>query len=145
MRRSALVMAAIMVLGTVAFAAPALADGQRPDVAGRGYLAAGGRGTVHLDMGGKLTLSIRGDVRIVDVAGDAQIFIEGTETTGDSTTVVLENFEGTVKVRGSHFHVAAKGRMRFLARGRGHAHLDGYGWFMTGTKHGRWHGRVAFS
>ncbi len=114
---------------------------------GKGKLVAAGHGTAVLDMGGTLYLRIRGNVAITDLAGNARIAIDdGPESdvadraVDGGTTVVLQNFSGTVKVRGRHFRVRAEGTMFFVAKGQGRAFLHGRGWWRTRTNRGTWSG-----
>lgn len=132
-RTMVVVLIALTAVGTSGTAALA-AEGET-DLAGRGWLACKGRGTAELDMGGTLWLQINGSVAIKDLAGDAHVRVNdrADDTRSASTEIVLDDFEGGIKVTGSRFTVAAKGTMRFLAVGHGFAHLDGSG----ACKHGR--------
>lgn len=142
----ALVTALLMVSG---LAVAQEADTQHDGVVlhGQGKLWARGKGTAVLNMGGTLRMHIRGNVVITDIAGDATIVINGGEAAPPAdlaedggTTVVLENFTGNLFVKGSHFRVRARGRMVFVARGKGIAFLHGRGVWRTLHNRGRWSG-----
>jgi hypothetical protein len=141
-----MVVLLVATLAVLAGGAVALAAEGETDIAGRGWLACRGRGVAELDMGGTLRLQINGDVTIEDVAGDARVFINDREDddTARTTDIVLTDFEGGIKVTGSHFVVVAKGTMRFGAVGHGFAHLDGKGVCKYGPYRAwfRWTSRV---
>lgn len=122
-------LAALFVglLGATAFAGEA-------DVAGRGWLAARGTGTMTVDMGGTLRMEVAGDVEIRDVGGDMKVWIDGTTARSAGTSIELNDFRGRLVVEGSHFVVRAEGKGRFVARGHGFAHLEGHGVYKT--RHG---------
>ncbi len=144
----------ILALSASLLMVASLASAQETDAAldgvvlqGKGKLVAAGHGTAVLDMGGTLHLRISGNVTITDLAGNARIAIDdGLESdvadraSDRGTTVVLENFTGTVKVRGRHFRVRAEGRMFLVAEGKGRAFLHGRGWWRTRTNRGTWSG-----
>lgn len=148
-RTIALATALVLVTGLMA---TGVAVAQEPEtdangtiLHGRGALWAKGRGVAILDMGGTLRMHIRGNVVINDLAGDATIVIEESGDAAESdraadggTKVVLENFSGSVVVRGSHFRVRARGRMVFLAKGQGTAFLAGRGVWRTPHNYGVW-------
>ena len=131
-------LAAVFVglLGATAFAGEA-------DVSGQGRLAARGKGSVTVDMGGTFRMEVAGDVEIRDLAGDMTVRIDGAATRSTGTTIELEDFRGRLIVEGSHFVVHATGKGRFVAHGHGFAHLEGRGVYKTrdGELH-RWNGDV---
>lgn len=139
-----LMVTSLMAVG-VAAAQEADTEANGTILHGRGALWAKGRGVAILDMGGSLRMHIRGNVVINDLAGDATILIdpagdapETDRATDGGTKVVLENFNGKIVVRGSHFRVRARGRMVFLAKGKGTAFLAGRGVWRTRHNHGVW-------
>ncbi len=114
---------------------------------GKGVLYAKGHGTAILNMGGLLQMRVRGDVTITDLAGNAVIRIDDGPESGladrasdGGTTVVLENFSGSITVRGTRFRVKAVGTMAYRAKGKGTAFLHGHGWWRTRTHRGSWSG-----
>ncbi len=139
----ALVLGALMV-ASVAVAQEAGTEADGTVLRGQGVLAARGTGTAILNMGGELRMAIRGNVTITDLAGDATIVINDgpenglEEAGGDGTTIVLDDFSGTIFVRGRRFRVAARGSMHFVARGHGTAFLQGHGVWRTRRNHGTW-------
>ncbi len=145
-------MALLMVAG-LAYAQEATTDAAEPAdsteangtvLHGRGKLWAKGTGTALMEVHGKVRMRIKGDVVIEDIAGDATIRIADgpwrtfAEEAGDSTTIVLENFNGAVYVRGSHFKLDAHGRMAFVAKGKGRVYLEGDGVWRTRRNRGVW-------
>lgn len=147
----ALAVSLLMVAG-VAVAQEADTEANGTVLHGKGTLVAKGNGTAILDMGGTLRMRVRGDVTITDLAGNATIVVnDGPDAPlsdrahDGGTTVVLENFSGSIAVRGSHFRVRAHGAMEFAARGKGTAFLAGHGWWKTRNNRGTWSNlRVAF-
>jgi len=125
-------------------AAMAQTDESASDVtlAGRGWLKARGTGTAHIEMGGFLRLRLEGDVTIVDHAGDLRVTVRGQSEDARraqadaSGRVVLLDFDGVVKLKGSHFEIDADGSMVIKAKGHGVAELDGDGVFRT--RRGPW-------
>lgn len=112
---------------------------------GSGVLHAKGSGTAILDMGGELRMGARGNVTITDFAGDATIEIDDgpepgpqSEAAGGGTSIVLDDFSGTILVRGRHFRVRVDGAAEFVARGHGTAFLQGRGVWRTRRNHGTW-------
>ncbi len=124
------------IFGATAFAGEA-------DVAGEGWLAARGKGSVTVDMGGTMRMRIDGDVVIRDVAGDMSVEIDGAAPPARGTVIRLEDFDGKVVVTGTHFVLRAEGTGAFVAKGHGFASLDGRGVYKTrdGAIH-PWGGRV---
>ncbi len=135
----------LLMVASVAAAQEADTEANGTVLHGKGKLVAAGHGTAILNMGGTLSMRVRGNVTITDLAGDARIVI-GTSpeaplsdrATDGGTTVVLENFNGTIRVRGRHFRVRAVGTMSFVAKGKGTAFLHGRGWWRTRTNRGTW-------
>ena len=128
-----LVTGLILSISAVAYAA----DGETT-ITGRGWLYARGTGEVSLDMKGTLRMQVDGDVSINDLAGDMTFEIEsGNAALAVGPEIELEDFHGTIIVRGSHYVVEAEGSMRFLAHGAGVAHLEGNG--IWKTRHGGVH------
>ncbi len=119
-------LAAVFVglLGATAFAG-------ETDVAGEGWLAARGKGTMSVDMGGTLRMEVAGNVEIRDLAGDMTVRIDGADARSAGTSIDLTDFRGRIVVEGSHFVVHARGRGRFVAHGHGFAHLEGRGVYKT--------------
>ncbi|MGI9600705.1 MAG: hypothetical protein ACR2QE_02390 [Acidimicrobiales bacterium] len=136
-----LVMATLLVVPTTV---SAQTDDTSADatVAGRGWLKARGTGTAEVEMAGFMRLRIDGDVTIVDHAGDlrATVRADGADPrrqqVGESGDIVLTDFEGVVKLKGSHFEVVADGAMVIKAKGKGVATLTGDGVFRT--RRGPW-------
>lgn len=121
------VLAAIAVaaLAPVASAAE-VDDGHRVTLEGRGALWAAGFGRVEVSGAGTVRLAVKGDVSIVDHAGDARIRVAGLPP-ADDTALTLEDFRGVVRITGSDFTVVAEGRILLRAAGRGTALLEGTG------------------
>lgn len=142
--RRTIVVMLVAMLAVMASGAVALAAEGELDIAGRGWLACRGRGVAVLDLGGTLRMQIIGDVTIRDLSDDARVFINDREDVTRTTEVVLTDFEGGIKVTGSHFVVVAKGLMRFVAVGHGFAELEGKGVCKYGTYRNwfRWNSRV---
>jgi len=110
---------------------------------GAGKLVAHGWGHIALTGSGWAKLRMHGDVTIT-VGDDTTVNIRpfGTasadETTG-GTTIELQDFAGVIVVRGSHFHISARGRFRSIkAAGNGVAFLQGRGWYRAGGYFGTW-------
>jgi hypothetical protein len=143
MTRRTIILLAVLslaVLGTIpaAFAAEGAAD-----VGGTGNLWARGTGLANIRGGGTVRMDIEGDVRIVDNAGDARVWISGRsggegEPVAESSEYVLDGFHGHIRVTGSDIEIAADGRMRFQARGTGTVLLRGSGVYRTWSGVGRW-------
>lgn len=129
-------LAAVMVLG-VAVAAAAQEDGSgSADVAGRGWLAAKGTGNATLDMGGWIKVRMDGDVAITNLGDDFEVRLRAhdsdeavTESVGPD--VELNDYEGWVAVRGTHFLIEMEGDIAFRAHGHGVAYLEGTGIYKT--------------
>ncbi len=51
---------------------------------------------------------------------------------------MLDDFTGTIFVRGRKFRVRVDGATEFVARGRGTAFLQGHGVWRTRRNHGTW-------
>jgi len=135
----------VLALGAVALmAVTPIASAQEtdasPDVAGKGWLKARGTGNATIDMAGQIVVYIDGDVAITSL-GDrfrvklrtdrAQDYI--TESVGPD--VLLEDFTGWLVVRGNHFVIEMEGSMKFKARGKGAAYLEGKGIYKTRRGH----------
>jgi len=133
-----LFVAVLMVTLGGLFALPAVASAQvdDPTVEGRGWLYAKGTGSVEIDMGGVIRMAIDGDLIVTDHAGDMQVDIDGgaqrfAEPEGGGTDVILNDFSGTVRVKGSNFSVSFDGDIKLQAHGHGQAWLDGQGIYKT--------------
>ncbi len=140
----ALVLSALLVAG-VAVAQDVDAEATGTVLHGSGFLYARGNGTAILNMGGELRMGARGDVTIIDFAGDATIVInDGPERSAaeasedGGTTIVLDNFSGAILVRGRRFRVRVDGATEFVARGHGTAFLEGRGVWRTRRNRGTW-------
>lgn len=129
---AALAMAAIAIVPATASAEPAPDD---PTVEGRGALRARGTGTADLHMAGRLVANVNGDVSIVDHAGDLRLRLGSGDAANrvddGQPTYDFENFDGRLVARGSDFSIVIDGEIRFRARGRGEAFLDGEGVYKT--------------
>lgn len=128
---------------------PAPASPDDPTVAGRGWLAAMGTGDVEIDMGGHVRAWAEGDVTLTDHAGDMRFVVRGAEeraaddAAADGLEVVLEDFRGALRVRGSGFTVEIDGQTFLVAHGRGRAWLDGEGLYIaSGGDIQPWDGEV---
>ena len=127
---------AMVALLVVAFSAAALAESEAT-LSGHGWLAARGTGTATLDMGGWIKMKIDGNVTINDFDGDLTFRVASSEAALEETEsrrgpdVVLDDFEGYLAVRGSHFLLRANGTMTFKAHGHGFAYLAGEGVYKT--------------
>lgn len=111
-----------------------------PDVAGKGWLWARGTGTATIDMSGKIVVYIDGDVAITNLGDRFRVKLRTdrsldymTESVGPD--VLLEDFSGWLLVRGSHFVIEMEGPMKFKARGKGAAYLEGNGIYKTRRGH----------
>ncbi len=114
-------------------------------LAGKGFLHASGSGSAHLEMRGVLRMAADGDVVIVDIAGDARVHIaspgqaaQEAEALTSQPTYELSDFQGVIRVAGSHFTVDVDGFTAFKARGGGKAELVGEGIWKTRNKWGFW-------
>ena len=147
---TALVLALAFVLALPAAAmAQSEASSSDATVAGRGWLKARGTGTAEVEMAGFMRLRLGGDVVIVDHAGDLKVTVRGQgidarrQQTDADGRIVLSNFDGVIKLKGSHFEVAAEGQMVIKAKGMGKATLTGEGVFRTRRGPWRtWNGNV---
>ena len=141
---SALALGVGVVLAPAGFAAaqsdepaePATEAAGDPTVAGRGWLAAMGSGDVEIDMGGHLRMWVEGDVILTDRAGDMHFVVRGSEEREAENAeagldVILNDFRGILRVRGSDFSIDVDGEVLFLAHGRGEATLQGTGLYKT--------------
>jgi len=134
--RKSIALLALTALLLVALSTVALADSEAT-VSGRGWLAARGTGTATLDMGGWIKMKIDGNVSINDFDGDLAVRIASSEASLDQAEsrfgpeIVLEEFEGYLAARGSHFLLRAEGTMKFKAHGHGFAYLVGEGAYKT--------------
>lgn len=129
----AVLMAGLFALPGVANAQEIEADSEAT-VEGRGWLYASGTGDVDIDMGGKIRLRVDGDVTVTDHAGDMRILTRGGSDLTEqerSANVVLTDWRGVIKVRGSDFTVTVDGQVVLNAHGRGQANLDGEGVYKT--------------
>lgn len=154
-RLGSLLLAVVTLLGALALL-PATASAQAvdedPTVAGKGTLWARGTGTVEIDMKGRLTASVDGDVRIVDHAGDLVVRLADREDdAGDeidsqaarTTELRLNDYTGFMHLTGSGFSIDVVGSGGFRANGGGRAYLEGDGVYKT--RHGDrmvWDGAV---
>ncbi len=115
------------------------------ELEGKGFLNASGSGTASLEMRGVLRIAVDGDVVIVDIAGDARVRIgssgqsrDDAEAFASQPTYELTDFQGAIRVVGSHFTVEVNGFTAFKARGGGQAELDGEGVWKTRNNWGFW-------
>lgn len=147
MRKRMIVMVAlilsVLTVGSAAFALETTSDGAEVTIDGNGQLVAHGTGNVAIEGDGWVKIEMDGNITIVDNAGDATIKIRPrgqTAESADDTTVVLEDFNGVVIVRGSDFAIEARGKFRRIyANGDGTAFLQGRGWYRaTGGHFGTW-------
>ena len=146
--RSALTtLTALLALLATLVLVPATASAQAedpfddPTVAGSGALWARGDGTAEIDMRGRFTARIDGDVTIIDHAGDLRGRIQfgladraALDQLGDEEAIgdtVLTDFEGAVHLRGSDFSIIVDGEAGLRAVGRGQAFLSGEGVYKT--------------
>ncbi len=139
------VAVSLLMVASVAYAQEADTEANGTVLHGKGVLYAKGHGTAILNMSGLLQMRVRGNVTITDLAGDATIRIDDGPESGladrasdGGTTVVLENFNGAIAVRGTRFRVKAVGTMAFRAKGKGTAFLHGRGWWKTRNNSGTW-------
>jgi hypothetical protein len=114
----------------------AAAETDDPTVESRGWLAAKGTGSVEIDMGGRLGLRVDGDVILTDHAGDMRFSVNGgeersAEAAESGLDVVLNDFAGAVRVRGSDFSILVGGEFMLMAHGRGQAWLEGTSLYKT--------------
>lgn len=135
-RTSILLALATVAVMAVAPAASAHESEGGPDVAGKGWLKARGNGEAAIDMRGKIRVYIEGDVTITNLGDRFQAKLRTdpdhayiTESVGPD--VVLDDFTGWLVVRGEHFVIQMDGKMRFKARGKGAAYLEGNGIYKT--------------
>lgn len=151
--------AAIAMLGTSAIAqeAPATATSDatatdtapsdeaqsgRVDLRGIGALWAKGHGRTKVHMHGTYRANVRGDVTIIDHAGDAEVLIDGSLRDLPADGIVLRNFHGRIRLRGSNFEVRTQGHIELHVRGAGKATLVGHGvWKTRNGREGVWHHR----
>lgn len=139
-----LVIALVAIPAATALAVDDTASDEVSDVLieGRGKLVARGVGEIELHGGGWTRIKMVGDVTIVDHAGDAEIRITSdgpTVPTDSATTIVLEDFDGALRVKGSDFTVSAEGRFRRIAaKGQGSAFLAGRGIYRATGGSGIW-------
>lgn len=146
LKRMTVLVAVILSLLTVSSLAVALdTESGTTEVVidGTGKLVAQGRGNVGISGAGWVKFNMNGDITIVDNAGDAVIEVRPRGQSADfadGSTVVLEDFEGVVVVRGSDFTIEGHGRFRRIyAIGRGVAFFQGNGWYRaTGGHYGPW-------
>ena len=131
-------VAVLMVILAGLFALPGVASAQvdDPTVEGRGWLYAKGTGSVDIDMGGRIRMRLDGDVIITDHAGDLRVELHGgaeqRQAEAESgTDIILNDFTGALRVRGSNFTVHADGDVMLNAHGRGSAWLEGDGVYKT--------------
>lgn len=144
--RKRLMIIATALLVAVALAAPVAAQEETTSEAsfrGRGLLFAAGNGTADLDGRGTVRMVINGDVTIEDLAGDATVVIKSRPGEPDTqetvtSTIVLEDFEGYIALRGTDWALTAEGAMVLLARGGGTAELTGQGVWHTKHRFGFW-------
>lgn len=152
-RASLAILLAVLSLLAALVVQPAVASAQPdddPTVAGRGALWARGDGDVDIEMQGRFTARIAGDVTIVDHAGDLTGHIRfgrdarvgADEAIGDMT---LTGFDGEMHLRGSDFSVTVTdGEVGLRAVGRGEATLTGEGLYRTRNGESMvWDGQVA--
>ncbi len=140
----ATVAAFSMVVGT-AFAQESdrstdAAPDRRPH---HGALWAAGNGTAVLDVtegwvGMRVDgdVSITGGVTVLRITGDD----DARTAEGDAVDVSLDDFQGTIVVRGTDFIVEIDGKVALHGRGSGQASFEGRGWWHTLRKWGRWAG-----
>ena len=130
-----LALASVAVMAIVPVASAEETSGG-PDVAGKGWLKARGNGEATIDMSGKIRVYIDGDVAITSLGDRFQVKLR-TDNTREYVTesvgpdVLLTDFTGWIVVRGDHFVIEMEGKMRFKARGKGAAYLEGNGIYKT--------------
>jgi len=150
MSKRLMVMLAVVLTVVIGSAVAWAQETDRPGeaervLAGKGFLNASGSGSAQLEMRGVLMMTADGDVVIVDIAGDARVRIGSAARSGDETealasglTYELTNFQGGIRVVGSHFTVEVRGFTAFQARGRGKTELVGEGVWKTRNNRGFW-------
>jgi len=150
MSKRLMVMLAVVLTVVIGSAVAWAQETDRPGeaervLAGKGFLNASGSGSAQLEMRGVLMMTADGDVVIVDIAGDARVRIGSAARSGDETealasglTYELTNFQGGIRVVGSHFTVEVRGLTAFQARGRGKTELVGEGVWKTRNNRGFW-------
>lgn len=138
----AAILAGVLALTSVAYAADET-DASNVVIDGVGKLVAHGRGHVELAGHGWAKFVMHGDVTVT-IGDDTKVIIRELDqdpvVVTDATTISLDDFTGVIVVRGTRFHVSAKGRFRRIkAAGAGIAFLQGRGWYRaTGGYYGTW-------
>lgn len=136
------IVIATLTISTIALAGTGTDEESDVVISGTGALVAAGIGNVELHGAGWVRLAMNGDLTITDLAGDAEIVIDPARDSAaaDSTTIVLEGFEGVVTIKGSRFALSASGKFRRItAKGTGWVFLQGHGWYRASGGHfGRW-------
>ncbi|NND04415.1 MAG: hypothetical protein HKN91_16690 [Acidimicrobiia bacterium] len=134
-----LALAAVALMAITPIASAQETDGG-PDVAGKGWLKARGTGNATIDMGGKIRVFIDGDVAITNLGDRFQVKLRTdrarayvTESVGPD--VLLQDFTGWLVVKGNHFLIEMEGSMKFKAKGKGAAYLEGNGIYKTRRGH----------
>ena len=136
-----LALAAVALMAITPIASAQETDGG-PDVAGKGWLKARGTGNATIDMGGKIRVFIDGDVAITNLGDRFRVRLR-TDRAQDYVTesvgpdVLLQDFTGWLVVKGNHFIIEMEGSMKFKARGKGDAYLEGNGIYKTRRGHPR--------
>ncbi len=150
MSKRLMVMLAVVLTVVVGSAVAWAQETDRPGkaervLAGKGFLNASGSGSAQLEMRGVLRMAADGGVVIVDIAGDARVRIGSAARSGDEAealasrpTYELTDFQGGIRVVGSHFTVEVAGFTAFQARGGGKAELVGEGVWKTRNNRGFW-------
>ena len=110
---------------------------------GTGAIWACGTGSADLDVvHGAVRIRLSGDITIIGPA-DLDVRINGQRgvmTEGGDTVVVLNDFDGTVGVRGDDYTIDADGDIALRGRGTGSAVLTGDGRWKTLHNRGVWTG-----
>jgi hypothetical protein len=114
---------------------------------GVGYLKAHGDGVAGLEGKGRIDVAGFEKLYVSDVAGDAHVRIEGRiRRTALRDVWVAYVGSGRAHIRGSHVKVVARGHgVSVRARGKGRFVLRGKGRFETNGIKGTWPARGAFS
>lgn len=145
-RTFSLLLATMLLLTSIGFAPAVLADdanAEQADVefAGMGKLSAQGDGIAVLSGKGKVDLSGNGILWIKDLAGNAQIDVNGfgSKKVFPDGWIQYAGAHGTAHIRGSNIRIVIAGvNIDFQARGRGTALLWGHGTCTFNGKLGQW-------
>jgi uncharacterized protein (AIM24 family) len=133
-RLAALAMALVLLL---VLTTPAIGA----TIKGSGFLFARGSGLAKIEGSGKVHIRGNGVLWVKDVAGDAQIVVNGygKKVVYEDGTVCYKGFHGVANISGSHLRIKVKGvRIHLWAKGSGKAFLKGKGIYRTKKKSGKW-------